>query len=46
MKSDLGKEYFRRIRKILKSKVNGNSSISKINARVVSLIRYSAGILK
>ena len=46
MKNNITKEYFRRIRKILKSKLNGTNCIKAINSRAVSLIRYSAGILK
>lgn len=41
MKADIIKEYFRRTRKILKTKLNASKSISVINARAVSLIRYS-----
>ena len=44
IKTDLIKEYFVRVRKIFKSKLNGNNSISAIKARTVSLLRYSAGI--
>ena len=46
MKATLTKEYFRRIRKVLKSKLNGGNIISAINSRAVSLIRYGAGIIK
>ena len=46
MKSNIQKEYFRRVRKILKSKLNGTNCIKAINSRAVSLVRYSAGILK
>ena len=38
------KEYFCRIRKILKSKLNGSSIIQAINSRAVSLLRYGAGL--
>ena len=45
MKEKLKKEYVRRVRKILKSHLNGGNVIQAINARAVSIIRYSAGIL-
>ena len=46
MKEAISKEYLRRIRKILKSKLNGGNVVSAINARAVSIIRYGAGIIK
>ena len=46
MKEEISKEYLRRIRKILKSKLNGGNVVSAINARAVSIIRYGAGIIK
>ena len=45
VKEKLKKEYVRRVRKILKSHLNGGNVIQAINARAVSIIRYSAGIL-
>ena len=45
VKEKLKKEYVRRVRKILKSHLNGVNVIQAINARAVSIIRYSAGIL-
>ena len=45
MKKVVTKEYFRRIRKILKSKLNAGNVVSAINSKAVSLIRYGAGIL-
>ena len=45
MKEALSKEYLRRLRKILKSKLNSGNLGSAINARAVSLIRYGAGII-
>ena len=45
MKEKLKQEYYRRIRKILKSKLNGGNTISAINSRAVSIIRYGAGII-
>ena len=41
----LSKEYFRRIRKILKSSLNAGNTIQAINSRAVSIIRYGAGIV-
>ena len=46
MKDIISKEYFRRIRKILKSKLNGGNTICALNSRAVSLIRYGAGIIQ
>lgn len=46
MKKDLQREYFRRVRKILKSKLNGGNVIMAINSRAVSTIRYGAGIIE
>ena len=46
MKQSISKEYLRRIRKILKSKLNGGNVVSAINSRAVSLIRHGAGIIK
>ena len=45
MKEMLSKEYFRRIRKILKSSLNAGNTIQAINSRAVSIIRYGAGIV-
>lgn len=46
MKEQLTKEYIRRVRNILKSKLNGGNTISAINSRAVSIVRYGAGIIK
>ena len=46
MKGILRKEYFRRMRKILKSRLNARNSIHAINSRAVSIIRYGAGIIE
>ena len=46
MKEKIEKEYVRRVRKILKSKLNGMNSISAINSRAVSVVRYGACIIK
>ena len=45
MKDQETKEYVRRLRTILKSKINGGNIISAINARGASIIRYGAGII-
>ena len=44
MKDQIKKEYIRRVRNILKSKLNGGNIISAINSRAVSIVRYGAGI--
>ena len=45
-KKELIKEYFRRVRKILQSKLDGVNIICGINTRAVSLLRYSASFLE
>ena len=45
MNEMLSKEYFRRIRKILKSSLKAGNTILAINSRAVSIIRYGAGIV-
>ena len=42
MKLNVSKEYVRRLRKVLKSKLNGGSLGRGVNAWAVSLLRYSA----
>ena len=46
MKEMIRKEYLRRVRNILKAKLNGGNTIQAINSRAVSVIRYAAGIVK
>ena len=46
MKEQLKKEYIRRVRNVLKSKLNGENIISAINSRAVLIVRYGAGIIK
>ena len=46
MKEQLKKKYIRRVRNVLKSKLNRGNIISAINSRVVSIVRYGAGIIK
>ena len=45
MKLNVSKEYITRIRKVLKSKVNGGNLICGVNTWVVSLLRYSAAFV-
>lgn len=45
MKETIGKEDLRRIRKVLKSKLNGINCIT-VNSRVVSIIRYGEVSIK
>ena len=42
MKLKVSKEYIRRLRKVLKSKLNGGNLVPGVNTWAVSLIRYSA----
>ena len=42
MKLNVSKEYIRRLRKILKSKLNGGNLVQGVNTWAVSLLRYSA----
>ena len=46
MKENVTEEYYRRLRKILKSKLNGGNVINAINTRAVAIKRYGAGIIK
>ena len=46
MKLQFAKEYKRRVRLILKSKLNGKNKIKVINTRAVAVLRYGTGILK
>ena len=46
MKDKFKNEYFRRVKLILKSKLNGRNKIMALNTWVVSILRYGAGILK
>ena len=45
MKLKVSKEYFRRLKKVLKSKLNGGNFVQGINTCVVSLSRYSAAFI-
>ena len=42
MKLNVSKEYIRRLRKVLKSKLNGGNLVRGVNTWAVSLLRYSA----
>ena len=42
MKLNVLKEYIRRIRKVLKSKLNGGNVVLGVNTWAVFLLRYSA----
>ena len=46
MKEQLKTEYIRRVRNVLKSKLNGGNIILAISSRAVSIVRYGAGIIK
>ena len=46
MKDKIQKEYYRRVRQLTSSKLNGGNTVRTINSQGVSLVRYSAGILK
>ena len=46
MKDQIRKEYVRRIRKILKSKLNVGNIISAINSRAFAVARYGGGIIR
>ena len=46
MKEKFSKEYLRRLRLILRSKLNGRNKIMAVNTWVASVMRYGAGILK
>ena len=46
MKKDVRKEYFRRVRKVLETKLNGGNIIKAINTWAVSLVRYTAPFIE
>ena len=45
MKLNISKEYIRRLRKVLKSKLNGENLLHGVNTWAVSLLRYSAAFV-
>ena len=42
---NVSKDYIRRLRKVLKSKLNGGNLLSGVNAWAVALLRYSAAFV-
>ena len=46
MKKRFGREYKRRLKLVLKSKLNGKNKINAINTWAVSVLRYGAGIIR
>ena len=46
MKDKIQKEYYRRVTPLTSSKLNGENIIRAINSRAVTLVRYSARVLK
>ena len=46
MKEKFSKEYLRRLRLILRSKLNGRNKIMAVNTGAVSVMKCGAGILK
>ena len=45
MKLNVSKEYIRRIRKVLKSKLNGRNLVHGVNTWAATLVRYSAAFV-
>ena len=45
MKIRLQNEYYRRLKRILKSKLNGKNLIMAVNTWAVSVLRYGAGVI-
>ena len=45
MKLNVSKEYIRRLRKVLKSKLSGGNLVHGVNTWAVSLLRYSAAFV-
>ena len=45
MKLNVSKEHIRRLRKVLKSKLNGGNLVRGVNTWAVSLLRYSAAFV-
>ena len=45
MKEKVQKEYYKRVRAVLKSKMNGGNVINAINIWAVATVRYGAGII-
>ena len=45
MKEKIQKEYRRRVRQVLKSKLNSVNTVSATNSRAVAVVNYSAGVV-
>ena len=46
VKDRLSKEYLRRVKKVIRSKLNGGNIMRVINSWAVSLLRYSGGVVR
>ena len=46
LKEKIQTEHYNRVRQLISSKLNSENTIRAINSRAVSLVRYSAGMLK
>lgn len=46
VKDRLSKEYVRRVKKVIRSKLNGGNMVRVINSWAVSLLRYSDGVVR
>ena len=46
IKNKIQKEYYKKLRELTSSKLNGRNTTRSINSRSVASVRYSAGILK
>ena len=46
VKDRLSKEYERRVKKVIRSKLNGRNMVRVINSWAVSLLRYSGGVVR
>ena len=46
MKKRLSKEYVKRVKKVIRSKLNGGNMVNAINWWLVSLLRYSGEMVK
>ena len=46
VKDRLSKEYERRVKKVIRSKLNGGNMVRVINSWAVSLLRYSGGVVR
>ena len=46
VKDRLSKAYVRRVKKVIRSKLNGGNMVRVINSWAVSLLRYSGGVVR